>query len=424
MIGVGTMGPVGSPAAREDFRSSAGDAYAPERDAWAVLASVGGLGPVAFAALLVRFGSGEGVLTAATEPGAVVRLADTPPVERDPGAPMRRPVPAAVARAIAEAAADRGRFLERLRGLAIRVVTAEEPAYPTRLLAIEMPPHVLFARGSVAALQHDRAAAIVGTRHPTSAGRVCAGRVAAALVAADAAVISGLAYGIDGAAHESTIHARGATVAVIGGGHATAVPVGHDLLAQRIVDAGGAVVSESAPDVAPTRGTFPRRNRIISGLADATIVVEAPARSGALITASWALEQGRECFLVPGPIDVPAVAGCLSFLREFHGAARIVAGIPELVADLGWVSASPSATPDRLAGAAIQGLGDAAGRLALLLIGGVTTVDELVATADLAPATVVAALAQLEHRGLAVAHQGRFRPAGALLGERVRPMLR
>ncbi len=202
-----------------------------------------------------------------------------------------------------------------------------------------MPPHVLFVRGSVAALQHDRAAAIVGTRHPTSAGRVCAGRVAAALVAADAAVISGLAYGIDGAAHESTIHAGGATVAVIGGGHATAVPVGHDRLAQRIVDSGGAVVSEAAPDVAPTRGTFPRRNRIISGLADATIVVEAPARSGALITASWALEQGRECFLVPGPIDAPAAAGCLSFLREFHGAARIVAGIPQLVADLGWVSA-------------------------------------------------------------------------------------
>ena len=99
----------------------------------------------------------------------------------------------------------------------------------------------------------------------------------------------------------------GTTVAVIGGGHAVGVPGGHRRLARAILDAGGAVVSEHAPDVEPTHGTFPRRNRIISGLADASIVVEAPARSGALLTASWALEQGRHCFLVPGPLDATRV---------------------------------------------------------------------------------------------------------------------
>ena len=98
---------------------------------------------------------------------------------------------------------------------------------------------------------------------------------------------------------------------------------------------GGAVLSEFAPDTQPSRGTFPRRNRIISGLADATVVVEAGARSGALTTAAWALEQGRALYLVPGRLDDPAVAGCLAFLREAGPEARIVAGVPELLEDLG-----------------------------------------------------------------------------------------
>ena len=95
-------------------------------------------------------------------------------------------------------------------------------------------------------------------------------------------------------------------------------------------------MSELPPDVEPSHGTFPRRNRIISGLSDATVVVEAPARSGALITASWALEQGRPCYLVPGALDAPASAGCLAFLREWEPEAHIVAGVPQLIADLGF----------------------------------------------------------------------------------------
>src|SRR6185369_9089659 len=119
-----------------------------------------------------------------------------------------------------------------------------------------------------------------------------------------------------------TLRAGGTTVAVIGGGHAHLSPRRHDRLADAIVAGGGAVISEHAPDIEPTHGTFPRRNRIISGASDATVVVEAPARSGALITASWALEQGRPCYLVPGSIDAPASAGCLAFLREFGPEAQ------------------------------------------------------------------------------------------------------
>jgi DNA processing protein len=258
----------------------------------------------------------------------------------------------------------------------------------------------------------------VGTRRATSAGRTTAGRVASALVAAEAAVISGLAFGIDGAAHEATVRAGGRTVAVIGGGHASLGPHAHTRLAAAIVAAGGAVVSELAPDVAPSRGTFPRRNRIISGLADATVVIEAPARSGALITASWALEQGRECFLVPGGLDAPASAGCLSFLREFRD-AQIVAGIPQLIADLGF--AHPTPAGDALVNATSRNLGATEGQVATALVAGRITVDELVAATDLPVATVLAALTMLERRGLATGVYGRYRPAGPLLGEVPRP---
>jgi DNA processing protein len=210
------------------------------------------------------------------------------------------------------------------------------------------------------------------------------------------------------------VHAGGTTVAVIGSGHGTLHPRAHARLAASIVDGGGALVSELAPDIAPSRGTFPRRNRIISGLADATVVVEAPARSGALITASWALEQGRGCYLVPGAIDAPASAGCLAFLREFPDDARIVAGIPQLIDDLGLADhlAEPG-VPSKQA-ATLADVGPAARRLGKELVVGRATVDELVAATGWPVASVLAGLTLLERRGLAVGVHGRFRPAGSL----------
>jgi DNA processing protein len=205
-------------------------------------------------------------------------------------------------------------------------------------------------------------------------------------------------------------------VAVIGGGHATLGPSAHIRLADAIVAAGGAVVSELAPDVDPSKGTFPRRNRIISGLTDATVVVEAPAKSGALITASWALEQGRGCFLVPGPIDSRTSAGCLAFLREFAEVTHIVAGVPQLIADLGF-SKVPIVDRDALIAATSQDLGRTEAVVARSLVDGHATVDELVATTDLPVATVLAALTLLERRGLTSGAHGRYRPAGTLLGE-------
>jgi DNA processing protein len=396
-----------------DAPADEADLYAPERDAWAVLASVHGLGPIGFAALLSCYGSAQEVLAVAAEPGGVDRLIATPNAEIGR---RERPILEAVAQAIAEAVQGADRIVGRLRELGLRVVTVEEPSYPARLGAIAMPPHVLYLHGPHAGLSRARAVAVVGTRRATGAGRSTAARIATALVAADATVVSGLAFGIDGAAHDATLRAGGTTVAVIGGGHASVGPAAHDRLADAIVAAGGAVVSELAPDVPPSTGTFPRRNRIISGLTDATVVVEAPASSGALITASWALEQGRGCFLVPGPIDSRTAAGCLAFLREFAEVTHIVAGVPQLIADLGYSDAMPAGR-DALAAATSQDLGRTEAAVARSLVAGHATVDELVATTDLPVATVLAALTLLERRGLTSGAHGRYRPAGTLVGE-------
>ena len=422
MLGVGTGGPVGAFVSADPVERTAAipdrssEARA-ESDAWAVLAGVHGLGPVGFGVLLRRYGSGVAILREASSPGGRARLMTTDAGEesREPGT-RHRPISQAVSNGIADAAQGADRTLARIRELGLTVVTVDDPRYPHRLAAIEMPPHLLFVLGDPAVLEARAAIAVVGTRRASDAGRAVASRLAAALVGVGATVVSGLAVGIDGAAHAAAVHAGGTTIAVIGSGHAALYPPVHDALAASIVANGGAVVSELAPDVEPTKGTFPRRNRVISGLSDAVVVVEAPARSGALITASWALEQGRECFIVPGSIDAPASTGCLAFLREFPESARIVAGIPQLIDDLGLADhlARPGVTSD--AAAALAEVGEAAGRLGCELLLGRATVDELVAATGWPVASVLAALTLLERRGLAVGVYGRFRPAGGLAG--------
>jgi DNA processing protein len=432
VLGVGASGPVGAPAVRESQsvvvtgRSGetpheavmAGDhqvmaTQAAERSAWAVLAAVDGLGPVGFGALLKRYGTGVAILDEAASPGGGGRLASTPAGDPVEGA-SRRSLGNMVATSIVDAAQRADQTIEHIHALGLTVVTSADATYPRRLAAIDMPPHVLFVAGDPLALEARSSIALVGTRRATDSGRAVAARLASTLVSAGCTIVSGLATGIDGAAHSATVHAGGTTVAVIGSGHAALFPRIHKRLAASIVASGGAIVSELAPDVQPTRGTFPRRNRVISGLADATVVVEAPARSGALITASWALEQGRECFIVPGSIDAPASAGCLAFLREFAGSARIVAGIPQLVEDLGLADRLSEPGVSTNAAATLVEVGEAAGRIGRELVLGRATVDELVAVTGWPVASVLTALTLLERHGLAVGVYGRFRPAGRL----------
>lgn len=410
-----------------------------ERDAWAVLASVDGLGPLTFGLLLREHGSALRVLDlAASEVGRrLIRDGRTekPGGDRS-GAQVRARdrLPDRLVAALGIVASEADRIVSRLERAGLAVLTIEDPAYPTRLRALDEPPPVLFVRGSLDVLSASHAVAVVGTRRPTEAGRRIASRIADALAREGVCVVSGLAVGIDGAAHAAVVAAGRPTVAVLGSGHDRLFPRAHVRLAAAIVHEGGAVVSELPPHARPTKGTFPRRNRILSGLAEATVVVEAAARSGALITARWALEQGRECFLVPGSIDAPASVGCLAFLRQFPGQARLVAGIAELIDDLGLgdepdgLGAGATTTgPGRRAGqrhssalmpvgrrAVLATLGATEGVIAGLLADGATTVDELAGAAGLPVATILSTLTLLEIRGLVLDAYGRYRPAGLL----------
>jgi DNA processing protein len=384
----------------------------PEHRALAVLAAVEGIGSRRLAGIVGRHGGAAAALEAARTGSPVLPDGD--------------PAAGTIEARIRAAAADPGPILERLRGLGVVVVAPGDAGYPARLGEIDDAPPALFVRGAVAALGRDRSVAVVGTRRPTAAGRATAARIARALARSEATVVSGLAVGIDGAAHAATVAERGVTVAVIGGGHGRLTPAVHAGLADAIVAAGGAIVSEHAPDTPPSRGTFPRRNRIVSGLADAVVVVEAGARSGALLTAGWALEQGRGCFVVPGSIDAPASAGCLGFLREWPGLVRIVAGVPQLLDDLGLPGAAgleperrgarrpPGTVASATIAAIAADLSEAEGRVAEGLARGATTVDELVAVTGLPVAAVLGAVTGLEVRGLAAGAWGRYRPTGIL----------
>lgn len=434
-----------------------------ERDAWVILLSITGLGPVTFGRLLSAFGSAMAIVETAAGENGPDRLLDgldaalagktgtsatTETAEKAAASgPMAAtgPMPmaeqasdngeggpvlsASTARRIADAVQAGPATLERLKTLGLEGITLEDPDYPSRLRRVEMPPPLLFVRGSRRCLDEDHVVAVVGTRRPTDKGRLIAGWIAAGLASAGACVVSGLAVGIDGVAHAATLAESGRTVAVLGGGHANLFPKSHQRLAEAIVAAGGAVISEYAPDTVPSRGTFPRRNRLVSGMSDATIVVEAGRRSGALITAGWALEQGRECFLVPGPLDSPASAGCLAFLRAFPSQARVVCGIPELLEDLGFSGGSDEDTrtgpgrrsspaaeaPSVAPSAVLASLSDLERKLAERLASGPATADELARVTGGSPAAVLSALTLLELRGLVASGYGRYVPAGPLL---------
>lgn len=403
------------------------------REAIAVLLSVNGLGPLTLGRLVDRLGSPAAILETAAVPGeGAALLVEASRSQHGEWHAM----PTSVADAIVTAALRRDRILAEIERHGLRVVAADDPDYPARLLAIDMPPPALFVRGTLAPLHREHVVAVVGTRRPSPAGRRIASRIGTALARADAVVVSGLAIGVDGAAHAAAVAEHAPTVAFIGGGHGRLFPRPHDRLADAIVDGGGAVISEYAPLTQPSKGTFPQRNRLISGASDAVVVVEAGASSGALITAAWALEQGRGCFIVPGAIDSPQSAGCNGFLREWAGAARVVAGIPQLLDDLELFGGAglphPIEDPRRLASpggvvisskvrlpsvrAILSGRDPAQQDVAEALVHGAVTVDELVAVTRHPLGEVLRALTRLEASGLVAASHGRYLPLGALAG--------
>lgn len=224
------------------------------------------------------------------------------------------------------------------------LICPDDVRYPALLKDLPDPPLLLYVLGNAEVLR-DPQLAIVGSRNPTPPGRDNAVAFAKALAEFGLTITSGLALGIDAAAHEGALAGKGPTIAVAGTGVDRIYPASHRQLAHRIVAEGGALVSEFALGTPPMKHQFPRRNRIISGLSLGTLVVEAALSSGSLITARQALEQGREVFAIPGSIHNPMAKGCHQLIR--HG-AKLVETARDVLEELGaliplMLEASPSA---------------------------------------------------------------------------------
>ena len=206
------------------------------------------------------------------------------------------------------------RAFEYTQRKGIQILTWDEPGYPSRLRQIDQPPPVIYLRGELTA-QDDFAVAIVGTRQVTGYGRQVTQDLATSLARHGVTVVSGLARGVDGVAHDAALKAGGRTLAVLGCGVDVVYPPEHKALFERIA-AQGSLISDYAPATRPDAANFPPRNRIISGLAIAVVVIEAGQESGALITASFAAEQGRDVFAVPGNITAPQSKGTNRLIRD------------------------------------------------------------------------------------------------------------
>lgn len=282
-----------------------------ERLAWLRLARSGGIGPITARDLIAHFGTAGNAIDA------------LPELSKRGG--RSRPLKLC---SIAEAE----REIETLRKLGARVIAKAEPDYPEALAAIEDAPVVITARGRPELLAAPKVA-LVGARNASANGRNIAEGMAAGLAAAGYAVVSGMARGIDTAAHAGALKSAGdgGTIAVIAGGIDVLYPPENAALFERL-GREGLIIAEAAPGTEPVARNFPRRNRIISGLSQAVVVVEAAVKSGSLITARYALDQGREVMAVPGsPLD-PRCRGGNRLIRE---GARLVEDFEQVLEQLG-----------------------------------------------------------------------------------------
>lgn len=279
---------------------------------WLRLESASGVGPRSAHALLAAFGAPRAIFEAGY---AALAAYVKPAVARSLCAP-----PSPQLLAMAEAT------LAWTEQPAQQLLALGDPAYPQALAHIPDPPLLLYIKGRPELLARP-GLAIVGSRNATLQGKANAASFAAALSQAGVCVVSGLALGIDAAAHEGALRGPGSTIAVVGTGADLCYPARNRALSERIA-AEGAIVSEYPLGTPPSAGNFPRRNRIISGLSSGVLVVEAAARSGSLITARVACEQGREVYALPGSIHAPLAKGCHKLIRD---GARLVDCVDELL---------------------------------------------------------------------------------------------
>lgn len=297
-----------------------------------------------------------------------------------------------------------------LEGAGHHVVTLADPRYPQRLAEIADPPPVLFVSGSLGILAQPQLA-IVGSRNPTAAGRDIAGSFSRAFASTGLVVTSGLALGIDAAAHRGALDGGGHTIAVMGSGAGLVYPHQHRTLAREAA-AHGAVVTEFGVGTPPRAQNFPRRNRVISGLSLGVLVVEAARKSGSLTTARCALEQGREVFAIPGSIHNPLAKGCHSLIRA---GAKLVETVEDVLEEIAHqCEVQPTTAPENTWNFDIASGGNPIGLdedYALLLDSMAydrVTVDTLVGRTGLTAEVVSSMLLILELKGLVAPEPGGF----------------
>jgi DNA processing protein len=297
--------------------------------------------------------------------------------------------------------AEARELLNGLGGQGVGVTCLPDPDYPPLLKEIHDPPPLLFWKGRPLAAAAP-AVAVVGSRKATLGGMRFAAHLAGELALAGFVVVSGLARGIDTAAHKGALEAGGETVAVLGCGIDVVYPPENEVLTRDITDS-GALVTELLPGARPLRANFPQRNRIISGLSLGTIVVEAGERSGALITAACAVEQNRSVFAVPGTPGYYGSKGTNSLLRQ---GAKLVESIEDVLEE---IAPQVPRGEARVVGGLCQEMpGPEEERVLDLLSGVPVHVDEICRNLGLAPPEVVHVLFSLETRGLVKAMPGKF----------------
>ena len=281
------------------------------------------------------------------------------------------------------------RAVARLEKSAARIISYWDDAYPESLKSIPDPPALLYVRGTIVDAP---ALAIVGSRRCSEPGEITTGRFARELASHGITIVSGLARGIDTAAHEGALAAEGSTVAVLGCGIDRIYPRENRKLFQKIAEQ-GAIISEYPPGTEPLAGHFPGRNRIISGLSQGVLIAEAAEGSGSLITAEFALEQGREVFAMPGPISASNSRGVNNLIKD---GAHLVTDPGDILNIL-----TPGTRPGRLAThlELLKTLSEQEQKLVEQLADGPLQIDELVRKSGLTPMELSAILLQLELRG-------------------------
>jgi DNA processing protein len=348
---------------------------------WLALARVKGLGAVSFKKLTTRFVDPTAAFSA-----ALTELEQVEGLHRD-----------AIDGIVAFSDwAEIDEEIERARDAGIAIVPFTNPNYPARLRTIADPPPFLYVKGNILT-DDDKAVAIVGSRSASEYGRRVARDLARGLVSLGFTVVSGMARGIDGSAHESALQAGGRTIAVLGSGVERAYPAEHETLYRRIGE-NGAVLSELPIGTRPLAFNFPARNRLISGLSLGVVVVEATEKSGSLITATLAVEQGREVFAVPGEVGSSRSRGAHRLIRQ---GAKLVESVDDIIEEIApqLLDRTGSAT-QRAPRVLPQNASDATRTIFALLQENTLQVDQVIERTGMSAAQVLETLLDLELQGL------------------------